>query len=247
MDEPEPSRLSQISTKWSDIVAAHSSTKDAARLAQQRLVDRYCGAVHRYLLSATADVHAAEDLTQTFALRFVRGDFEHADPSKGRFRDFIKTVLYHLVVDYFRDRKRFPKPLPEEAALSDSKAFGDRSSKLFAQHWRQEILNRTWQELQLIGGANFFEVLRWKANHPDSRSIDGAEAMSKQLGRPMRASGFRQTLLRAREQFAQLLIQEVATSLATSETSLIEQELADLELIEYCRPILEQESVASAS
>src|SRR5262245_18556900 len=83
-------RLSSISTLWSLVEKAHQETI-AAAIAQRALLQRYCGAVYRYLLGALLDEAAAEDLFQDFALRFLRGDFRRADPGKGRFRDYLKT------------------------------------------------------------------------------------------------------------------------------------------------------------
>jgi len=88
MDQTELElRLSRISTRWSVLRQAHQGPEDAAAAARQELMQRYCGAVYRYLLSAVRDPHTAEDLTQEFALRFVGGHFHRADPSRGRFRD----------------------------------------------------------------------------------------------------------------------------------------------------------------
>jgi hypothetical protein len=41
--------LSDLSTIWSDLRAAHGSDAAAARTAQDRLLDRYLAAVKRYL------------------------------------------------------------------------------------------------------------------------------------------------------------------------------------------------------
>src|SRR5438034_11479959 len=101
-------RLSHIATRWSILRQAHQDT-DAATQARQQLLERYCGAIYRYLLSAVRDHHAAEDLTQEFALRFVRGLFRHADPQRGRFRDYVKTALFHLVDDYRQRQRRQPR------------------------------------------------------------------------------------------------------------------------------------------
>ncbi len=67
---------------------------------------RYGGAVQRYLLASVRDPDAASDLAQEFALRFLRGDFHRADPGRGRFRDFVKRAIYHLMIDHFRERKK---------------------------------------------------------------------------------------------------------------------------------------------
>src|SRR5260370_13259693 len=102
--EPEitPSHLSRISTSWTVLNQAHNGSADAAA-AKQWIMQRYGGAVHRYLLAALRDPHAADDLTQEFGLSLVRGDFHQVRPERGRFRDYVKTVLFHLVSRY---RKR---------------------------------------------------------------------------------------------------------------------------------------------
>jgi hypothetical protein len=50
----------------------------------------------------------------------------------------------------------------------------------------------------------------------------------------------RQTLHRAREKFAALLLEETARSLGTSERGRLQDELADLNLLKYCQPVLDK-------
>jgi RNA polymerase sigma factor (sigma-70 family) len=237
MHAPDSDRLSQISTNWQELFASRSTPSESARASQHALVLRYCGAVYHYLLAATRDIHAADDLAQEFALRFVRGDYGRADPTKGRFRDYIKSALYHLVVDHFRARQRRPLSLPDEDLLPAPEAEDSSTDALFLAHWRQEILNRTWQELQKADGVGLFVVLRWKANTPDGKAADGARELTTLLQREITPAGFRQTLHRAREKFAELMRQEIAHTLGTTDPGAVELELAELKLIDYCRPM----------
>src|SRR5262245_23345494 len=92
-------RLSQMSTNWPELVRAQIQDGTVADDARRGILFRYAGAVYRYLLAATREPHVADDLSQEFSLRFLRGDYNHADPVRGRFRDLVKTVLYHLVAD----------------------------------------------------------------------------------------------------------------------------------------------------
>src|SRR5690606_22273269 len=94
--------LSRISTEWDLVFQAHSGPPEEVTAAQSKLMSRYAGAVHRYLLGALRDPDTAAELDQEFALRFLRGDFHRADPSRGRFRDFIKRALRNLMVDHLR-------------------------------------------------------------------------------------------------------------------------------------------------
>src|SRR5438874_2663481 len=109
-------RLSKINTLWTVVRAAHEPASTAMGAAQHLLMERYCTAVHRYLLGALRDEEAADELFQEFALRFLRGDFRRTDAKKGRFRDYVRTVLIHLVNDHHRARKARPSPLPEQVA-----------------------------------------------------------------------------------------------------------------------------------
>ena len=86
--------LSRIETHWTAVFRRTGPAAEAAE-AQAALMRRYGGAVHRYLLASLRDAEAADDLSQEFALRFLRGDFRNADPGKGRFRDFLKRAVYH--------------------------------------------------------------------------------------------------------------------------------------------------------
>src|SRR6516225_4718871 len=92
--------LSRISTLWSLVSAAQHEPGDESRAAQKKLLERYGTAIRRYLLGAVRDANAAEDLWQEFAYRFLHGDLHGVDPQRGRFRDFVKGVLFHLVADY---------------------------------------------------------------------------------------------------------------------------------------------------
>src|SRR5262245_30429433 len=104
-------RLSRISTLWTVLFEAHREPGEAAAEAQRALMRRYSGAVYRYLLGAVRDEDAAGDLAQEFAVRFLKGDFRRADPERGRFRDYLKRALVHLVTDHHRRRQKWPRPL----------------------------------------------------------------------------------------------------------------------------------------
>jgi RNA polymerase sigma-70 factor (ECF subfamily) len=176
-------RLSRISTLWSVLFQAHAGSVDAVQAAQQRLLERYRGAVYRYLLGAVRDPDAADELCQEFALRFVRGDFRRADPQRGRFRDYLKTALRHLVDDHHRARQRWPRPLasdaPEPAAAPEPE--GD-----FLSDWRDEMLERAWQALAQTNAA-YHAVLHFRIENPDATSAEMAERLAGALDRPINA------------------------------------------------------------
>lgn len=237
-------RLSQIATLWTIVGQAHGSDEAAAVAARRRLLERYGGAVKKYLLGALRDADAAEELTQDFALRLMDGKYRGADPERGRFRIFVKGVLGHVIVDFHRRRQVKPGPLPLD--VEESQAPGRNpadTDPLFLENWRQAILGQTWQALadaDAQTGQSFYAVLRFRADFPDLRSTEMAERLSAQLGKPLTAAGVRQTLHRARDRFAELLVEEVVQTLGPSAEEDLEQELIELNLLSYCQPALER-------
>ena len=233
--------LGDIATHWTVVRQAHQGSGEAVDRAKQELMERYSGAVYRYLLGALRNVHAADDLFQDFSLRFLRGDFRNANPERGRFRDFVKTALYHLIVDYQNRRRAGPAPLPEREFADPDKPDLYYSEQEFLASWRAEILGRAWQTLDedsRAAGQPFHDVLRLRAEEPKLSSTEMAERLSERLGRTLTPEWVRQNLKRARERFSSLLLDELARSLDDPSHERLEQELIDLGLHGYCQAAL---------
>ena len=243
---PDDTHLSQIATRWTLLLQAHGENPAARYAAQGELLPRYCAPVYRYLRALVQDDSTAEELSQEFALRFLRGDFRHADASRGRFRDYLKSALCHLAREFaVRVRARFqPLPDDEERAVahtsgSDSSGSSAEEDRRFLELWRAELLNRTWLALESASAAQgdrFYEVLRLKSDEPSRTSAALAEELSRRHARAFTAEGVRQTLHRAREKFAELLRAEVAASVPTNDSAEVDAELAELGLLVYCPP-----------
>jgi RNA polymerase sigma factor (sigma-70 family) len=236
--------LSQIQTLWSMVERAHGD-HTAVESAQQMLLDRYGGAVRRYALAALRDEDAADDVFQEFALRFIRGDFRGADPERGRFRAFVKTIVYRLIVDYQRRKKKSYREGPMHSNIAEPPAGDDEPADdaMFRASWRDDLLARCWDKLaedERTSGKPHFTVLRYRVDHPDARSPELAEGLSAKLGKPINAGAVRVLLHRARDTFADLLLDEVSNSLADPSLDAAESELIELDLLDYCRPALER-------
>jgi RNA polymerase sigma-70 factor (ECF subfamily) len=235
-------RLSRITTLWSVVGHAHGEPGEAVTAAQRQLLERYGGAIRRYLLAAVRDPDGADELFQIFAYRFLHGDLRGANRERGRFRDFLKGVLYHLAVDYHKRPRAQPLPAEHSALASEPPSLAD-SDREFLTNWRDELLAHAWADLERFErdtGQPYFTVLRFRADHPDTRSPEMADELSSQLGKKLNSASIRQSLHRAREKFADLLLEEVIQSLESSSAESLDQELIDLELWEYCRPALER-------
>ncbi len=238
-------RLSQLSTQWTMVFKAHSGASDEASDAAAQLMCRYAGAVHRYLLKALRDPDAAAELDQEFALRFLRGDFRHCDPKRGRFRDYVKRAVQNLINDYHR-RKRptrsldsgFPEPAVEDSGLT-------QFDHQFLESWRNDLLDRAWNALSEFERSSrqpYFTVLRSRVEHPDLKSTELARHLSQAVGRPFTAGAARQVLQRSRQKYVDYLVEEVAGSLEQPTRDDIEEELGDLKLLEQCRPYLKRQA-----
>jgi RNA polymerase sigma-70 factor (ECF subfamily) len=236
-------RLSRISTLWTLVRQAHQEPGEEVRSAQSKLLERYSGAIRRYLLGALHNSDAADEVFQDFACRFLRGGLQGADPERGKFRAFLKGVLIHMVADHLKKQRRQLPNLPaDHAEPSVEDSYFEEADRAFVTSWRDDLLARSWSALEQFEkqtGQHYYSVLRFRASHPDLRSQEMADQLAAQIGKPLTAPGVRQLLHRAREKFAELILQEVLDSIENPSAGQVEEELAELGLLEYCRPYLQ--------
>ena len=242
-DMTDDDRLSQIQTQWSVVLRAHADNSAAVKTAQQEMIDRYGKAIRRYLLGALRDETAADEMFQEFAVRFVKGDYSSADPSRGRFRNFLRTILVRLVVEHHRRRKRNKSVQADvdfaEPAIVDPPNEEDD----FTDVWRNGLLKRTWDALEALEqrkGKPMFTVMHARVENPGMNSSQLANRVSTQLGKNITTSNLRVMLHRARDEFAKLLLDEVAQTVDQPSRTVVEEELIELGLLEYCRPALDR-------
>jgi len=233
--------LSQIATQWTMLFEAHRGPEDTAQQARKALMLRYSGAVYRYLARVVRDPGLAEELTQEFALRFLQGKFAQADPSVGKFRSYVKTALFRLVQDHYRAQAGRPVSVRDEDQLvaPDERLAQEQA---FRESWRQELLARAWGALQRVQQETdqpYYDVMKLRVDHPDDSSAQLADRLGQLHGKAYTPAALRQCLHRARERFAELLFEEVQTSLEGQPLQRVEEELADLQLLKYCQDLLD--------
>jgi RNA polymerase sigma-70 factor (ECF subfamily) len=233
-------RLSQILTAWTVLYEAKGGPTANVTEAQRQTIQRYGPAIYRYLVAATKNPDAADDLFQEFALRFIRGDLARAEPGRGRFRDYLKTTLYHLIVDYQKRRRRDGPTggvaLAEPAAADAAVVPADDQE--FLTFWRNELLNRVWAglaEWERRTGQPLHRVLQMRTADPQLRSAEMAVKLSAVLGTPISADVVRKRLSQARDKFTDFLVAEVASSLTEPTRELVEEELLELGYLDYCK------------
>src|SRR6185312_2976792 len=93
-------RLTEIPTNWTTISSAHTPGPKSQE-AMGELVGRYHDALTRYIHLKVRDKHLADEVLQEFWTKLLTGKLAGADKTKGRFRDYLRTVLHRLIIDHF--------------------------------------------------------------------------------------------------------------------------------------------------
>lgn len=228
----EKQRLTEIQTEWTLIRSAHQIsdtgvTPSDIQQAMERLISRYHEAVGRYLRIKLHDQNLADEVSQEFWTKLLQGKLAGADPSKGRFRDYLRTVLHRLIIDHFRGRK--VQSLPPGDILDPAS-----TDEEFDNVWRESVIARAMRRLEtfeaMTAKNRYATVLQLRTKFPDAPIDDLARKLAEQLNEPVTPEAYRKTLQRAREKFKELLIQELRETIHPAEREDIEAEINDLRL-----------------
>ena len=238
----ENARLSRIETRWSVVRQAHDSDRELATSAKHDLISLYGGAIRSYLGGAVRNDDLAGDLYQDFVVKFLKGDFKNLSPDRGRFRSFVKTVLFRMVAQYFRDQSK-AKVVDVDVSAVEKDAYSDKQEEEFVSVWRDEVLNRTWKKLaesEMAGGSKHHTVLLAKVENPLANGDELATIIGEAIGKEISGANARVMVHRSREKFAMLMIEDVSESLDNPVREAVEQELIELGLMEYCRASIDR-------
>jgi RNA polymerase sigma-70 factor (ECF subfamily) len=84
-------------------MAASLETGPAASEALESLCRAYWPPIHTHVRMRGYDRHLAQDLTQEFFARLLRGNaFADVSPEKGRFRTFLLAALRHFLINEWK-------------------------------------------------------------------------------------------------------------------------------------------------
>ena len=238
--EKDP-RLSELSTQWTMLFQAHHGTPEQMNDALRIMMLRYEGAVHRYFLKAVGDPEVVRELDQEFALRFLKGKFLKYDPKLGRFRDYVKRAVRNLMMDHHRQKGRTRRLDTDFDQAVVAGPGADEIDEQIIAAWRDELLDRAWnslQELENRTGQPHHTILKCRARNPDLNSDQMAKQLAPVLGRSLSSGALRNRLQHAREKWVGFLVDEVKASLRTPSREEVEEELAELRLLRYCKPVM---------
>jgi RNA polymerase sigma-70 factor (ECF subfamily) len=232
-------RLTEIPTSWTTIRTAHATGPDRDT-AMSELIGRYHDAVGRYLKLKLRDENLADEVSQEFWTKLLTNKLAGADPSKGRFRDYLRTVLHRLIIDHFRVRKL--QQLPPGDLLDPSTPDSD-----FDQVWRESVIKRVWSRLETYEvntpKNRYATVLHLRVGNVDAPIEELAQQLSEQSGGKVSPEAFRKTLQRSRSKFLELLIQELRETIHPAEPQDIEAEIFDLGLGNLYRRYSEENTI----
>jgi len=227
---PKPA-LDLISTRWPILADPN------------QFVQRYEPAIRKYLEALLKDPHDAEEVAQDFLLRGLQRGFVRTPDLRGRFRDYLKTAVRNAALMHLRRRKPGQVGCCDPARLACPDAdVQEEAEQQWLARWRRCVLDRAWQALEQFQarapGNLAYTVLRLAADNPREDSMTLADRASALAGRPLRADAFRKQLSRARRLFAELVVAEVTLTLDEPTRPRLEEELCELGLLAYVRPLL---------
>jgi RNA polymerase sigma-70 factor (ECF subfamily) len=218
--------LTDLETSWTTIRNAHVPGP-AGQAAMRELIGRYHDAVERYLQLKLRDRDLADEVLQEFWTKLLTHKLAGADNNKGRFRDYLRTVLHRLIIDHFRTRKL--QPLPPGDLLDPASPDAD-----YDRVWREAVIKRVWTRLDTYEvntpKNRYATVLHLRVGNPKASIEELAQQLGEQNQTKVTPAAFRKTLQRARTKFLEILILELRETIHPAEPEDIEAEIFDLGL-----------------
>jgi RNA polymerase sigma-70 factor (ECF subfamily) len=219
------------------VILAGDPDAPQARQSLEELCEAYWYPLYAYVRRRGYDPEQARDLTQDFFIHALeKGLLARADPARGRFRAFLRTVCAHFLANrhaHDNARKRWGGRafLPIDTADAEERyarelADGLTPERIFDRSWALTLLRRVLDQLgreyDEAGKLGTFEALRDQlAGDPDASSY---ATVAARLGTT--AGAARVAALRLRRRYGELLRHEIASTLA--EPALVEDEIREL-------------------
>ena len=222
-DAARPRRLNFISTHWTTVSNP------------TRFVTRYGAAVRAYLRALLPTRDDADEVEQDFLLQVVAKGFPTVAPSRGQFRHYLISVVRNSAYAFLRKRSKRPA-IAVDLSFVPTEPTAEREWQL---QWRECVLQNTWNALRDHQKRNkdnlFHSVLKASVEQPDEDSTELAARVSETTGQSLSPAAFRKQRSRARQRFAELLIEELSRTITNVTSELLEEELRDLNLLKFVK------------
>jgi len=232
MDRPPTPRPA---TRLDEITTIFQNIDDPARF-----VLAYAPAIRKYFLAIVHNRDDAEEAIQDFLVKIIQTGFGNVQADRGRFRDYLKAAARNAALTRLRQssvarraRARAKELLPQS---------NETAEREWCDEWRRCVMERAWRSLenyQIRTRGNFaYTALQLVLKHQDEDARRLAIRASAVVRETVSPEAFRKQLSRARRVFARMLLTQVAETLQNPSPDQVEDELADLGLMQYVRDFL---------
>ncbi len=224
------------STEWSLVLAAGKD--EGGSRALDNLCRKYWRPMYVHIRRSGIPPADAEDVTQAFFVYLIdKGWIGQADPSRGSFRAFLRTLLKNFLANHQRTTRAAKRTGVQisinteegERALEDVAERGKDAVSAFDHSWARSVLQAAWERLgaeqAAAGKADLFESMRPYVTQP--ASAGEYEKLGKLMG--LRSGQVALAVHRLSRRYADLIRAEVAETLADRKD--LETELRNLLLL----------------
>lgn len=224
-------------THWSRLISAGDPNSPKARESLAEFCQDYWYPIYAFIRRRGHDPEKALDLTQDFFARILEKEvLSQADPTRGRFRSFLRTVCAHFLSnrrDWEVAKKRGGgQPIvalhSDQAERQFAQELADHLTpeRIFDRTWAmtllQRVLDRLGRECRESGKNHQFEALRGFLVGDEATA--NYNEVAAQLG--ISPGAARVVVHRLRQRYAVLLREAIAATVA--DPSQVEDEIRDL-------------------
>jgi RNA polymerase sigma-70 factor (ECF subfamily) len=215
-------------TSWTQVLAARGSPSSESRAALESLCKVYWYPLYAFVRRQGHGPEESRDLTQSYFSELLeKGYLEDFDPSRGRFRVFLRASLQHFLSKE-RDRSRAQKRGGSAGVLSlDDRDLEGRyrhepadrltPEEIFERRWALVILERTLgrlrSEFSERGRKEEFEILKGYLTG-EAPKVPYRQAASRLK---TTEEAVKTAVHRLRQKFGRLLREEIAETVSTPE------------------------------
>ena len=211
-----------VTTHWSQVLLAADHHLPNSAQALEKLCRTYWPPLYCYLRRDGRSSHEAEDLTQAFFARLLeRNSLATADPTRGRFRNFLLTALKNFVVNEWRSqhaqkRGGHSQILSLDAETTEGYYVAEPGHHLtpevvYDKQWAltviERVMDRSRAEYATTGKADLFEDLKYFL-----AAKKGTPHADLAIKHGITASAIGVAIHRLRQRYAELLREEIAAT-----------------------------------
>jgi RNA polymerase sigma factor (sigma-70 family) len=227
-------------TMWNLIRLAMDPGCDEYCAAVNELITSYWRPVFYFIRAKGFRVHQAEDLTQEFFIKLLeRGWITKADPTRGKFRTFLLTILIRFLSDQGPERsprqRTFDARLVSVSSLlkDEEKMFDPPSyetpESIYMKQWALATIQAAQRKLEdwcrLNDRSSWYQMFQAVHFQPPGSPKLSQMALAGQMG--VSRDQVRYALEQTNQQFIEFLRAEVAGQVDSD--SHVDEELQQLE------------------